>query len=201
MNTQTTRNKVTSRIYGNKRGWVFTSSDFGDMGSMPAVRRTLERLTQKEVIRRLARGLYDYPEIDPDLGVVAPDFYTGVRQAIARQTKSRTIPFGGYAANALGLNLDVPGKIIFLTDGSPKKVVIGKMPVIFKKTSPKNVAVSWEISGLVIQGLKYMKKRYVDSRVIDQLKRVLDNKQKDQLLQDITCAPAWIAKVIREVAN
>ena len=92
MNTQTIRNRVTSRIYGNKRGWVFTSSDFGDMGSMPAVRRTLERLTQKEVIRRLARGLYDYPEIDPDLGVVAPDFYTGVRQAIARQTKSRTIP-------------------------------------------------------------------------------------------------------------
>jgi hypothetical protein len=198
MNTQTIRNRVTSRIYGNKRGWVFTSSDFCDMGSMPAVRRTLERLTQKEVIRRLARGVYDYPQRGTVVPFLPPDYYEGVGKAIARQTKSRILPSGGYAANVLGLNLDVPAKIIFLTDGSARKVDVDGMPVVFKRTTHKNVAVSAEISGLVIQGLKYMKKRHVDSQVIDQLKRVLD---KNQLLRDISCAPAWIANIIREVVK
>ena len=186
MNTQTIDNKVTYRIYGNKRGWVFTTSDFCDIGSIIAVRKTLERLTQKEVIRRLGRGLYDYPILHQVIGKVPPDF-KDVGKAFARKNKCRVLPSGGYAANALGINLDVPAKTVFLTDGPARKIKCGNQEFFFKRTTPKSMAVSAEISGMVIHGLKYMRKRYVDSQVIDQLKRVLDKKQKDQLLQDISC--------------
>lgn len=200
MNTQTTRNKVTSRIYGKKRGWVFTSSDFCDIGSILAVRKTLERLTQKEVIRRLGRGLYDYPRLHQVIGKVAPN-YREVGKAFARKNKCRILPSGGYAANALGINLDVPAKTVFLTDGPTRKLKCGNREFFFVRTTPKSMAVSSEISGMVIHGLKYMKKRYVDSQVIDQLKRVLDKKQKYQILKDISCAPAWIAQVIKKVVT
>ena len=136
MNTQTIDSRVTNRIYWKNRGWVFTPSDFSDIGSLAAVRKTLERLTQKEVIRRLARGLYDYPERHIVIGKVAPD-YREVGKAISRQNKCRILPYGGYAANILGLNLDVPAKIIFLTDGSARKVVLGKLVIAFRKTTPK----------------------------------------------------------------
>ena len=63
--TQSIDNKVVSRIYGMKRGWVFTAAYFIDLGSRTAVAKTLERLAGSGTIRRLARGLYDYPQKHP----------------------------------------------------------------------------------------------------------------------------------------
>lgn len=200
MNTQTIDNKVTYRIYGNKRGWVFTPSSFYDIGSQFAVRKTLERLAKSGVIRRLAPGLYDYPKRHLVLGDLSPN-YQQIGIAIARQSKSRLQPSGAYAANLLGLSEQVPAKIIFLTDGSARKVVYGKQEIILKKTTPKNMAASGRISGLVIQALRYLGKTHVDSQVINQLKRRLNKKDKDQLMRDISCAPVWIGEVFRKVVK
>ena len=59
--TQSIYNKVVSRIYGKKMGWVFTNSRFLDLGHPKTVAKALERLADSGKIRRLARGLYDYP--------------------------------------------------------------------------------------------------------------------------------------------
>lgn len=42
-------------------GGSFTPSDFLDLGSRRAVDLTLHRLIQRKILRRLARGLYEYP--------------------------------------------------------------------------------------------------------------------------------------------
>ncbi len=65
---QSIDNKVISRIYGKGRGWCFTPNEFMDLGSRSSVDKALSRLTQKGTIRRLARGLYDYPKMHKDLG-------------------------------------------------------------------------------------------------------------------------------------
>lgn len=200
MHTQTIDNKVTYRIYGNKRGWVFTPSNFYDMGSQFAVRKTLERLAKTGIIRRLAKGLYDYPKRHPVLGVLSPD-YRQVGKAIARQNKLRLLPSGAYAANLLGLSEQVPARIIFLTDGYARKIAFGKQEIILQKTTPKNMAASGRISGLVIQALRYLGKAHVDSQTINKLKRLLSKKDKDQLLRDISCAPAWIGEIFRKVVK
>jgi hypothetical protein len=36
---------------------------------------------------------------------------------------------GAYAANLLGLSDQVPMKIVFLTDGSPRRIQLGKLPL------------------------------------------------------------------------
>ena len=131
MRTQPIDSKVTYRIYGNKRGWVFTPSSFYDVGSQFAVRKALERLVISGVIRRLSPGLYDYPKKHPVLGDLLPN-YAQIGRALAGQGKLRLQPSGGYAANLLGLTDQVPAKIIFLTDGSSRKVVIGKQEIILK---------------------------------------------------------------------
>ncbi len=200
MNTQSIDSRVTYRIYGNKRGWVFTPSSFYDIGSQFAVRKTLERLAKTGIIRRLAQGLYDYPKRHPVLGVLSPD-YRQVGRAIARQNKLRLQPSGAYAANLLGLSDQVPAKIIFLTDGYDRKIVFGKQEIVLKKTTPKNMAASGRISGLVIQALRYLGKAHVDSQTINKLKRLLSKKDKDQLLRDISCAPAWIGEIFRKVVK
>lgn len=53
-----TEKTVVSRIYGHGRGWAFSAKDFQDLGS---VDMALIRLHKAGKIRRVLRGIYDYP--------------------------------------------------------------------------------------------------------------------------------------------
>ena len=69
---QSIDSKILSRIYGRGKGCVVTPGDFLDLGSRQAVDLALHRLAKKGTLRRLARGLYDYPRIDMDLAPLSP---------------------------------------------------------------------------------------------------------------------------------
>ena len=69
---QSIDNKIISRIYGHKRGWVFTPAHFSDLGSRDAVASALRRYRQSGRIRQLARGLYDYPTAFADQMAYVP---------------------------------------------------------------------------------------------------------------------------------
>ena len=113
--------KLISRIYGNGRGKAFTPIDFASLGSRNAVRVALFRLAKRGVIRRLARGVYDYPVKHPELGLLNPS-PERVAEALARGSGLRLQPAGAFAANQLGLSEQVPARIVFLTDGAGRKV-------------------------------------------------------------------------------
>ncbi len=197
---QHTDDIVVSRIYGHGRGWVFTPNQFFDLGSHSAVRKALERLTKQGTIRRLSLGLYDYPKRHPTLGDLVPN-YEQIGKAFAGQHKLRLQPSGAYAANLLGLTDQVPAKIIFLTDGSNRKLTIYNQRIIFKRTTPKNMAAAGRISGLVIQALRHLGKVNVDDDIVDKLKARLSDADKKQLLKDITCAPAWIGAIFKRMVE
>ena len=108
-------NKIKERIYSKRRGFVFTKSLFLDLGSHAAVAKALERLAESGTIRRLARGLYDYPQKHPALGDL-PANYGRIAQALAGRDNLKIQPSGAYAANLLGLTEQVAARIIFLTE-------------------------------------------------------------------------------------
>ena len=64
---------ILRRIRAKKRGWVFTPKNFTDIALRSAIDVTLHRLIKKGVIRKLDKGIYDYPIIHPKLGILAPD--------------------------------------------------------------------------------------------------------------------------------
>ena len=195
---QSIDSRTLSRIYGKKRGWVFTPIHFLDLGSRTAIDQALGRLAKSGTIRRLARGLYDYPKNHPDFGDLPPN-YERIAQALAGRDNLKIQPSGAYAANLLGLTEQVPAKIVFLTDGPNRKVKAGKRKIVLKRTTPKNMATAGKISGLVIQALRYLKRNYVDSTVIEKLKSRLTEKDKKQLMNDICYAPAWIGGIFRQL--
>ena len=191
--------KVVSRIYGHGRGWVFTPNHFKDLGSRDAVASALKRHKQSGLIRQLARGVYDYPKIDPELGLLEPST-DDIAQALAGRDATRLQPSGAYAANLLGLSTQVPMKIVYLTDGRPRTVQIGKRQITLKQTTPRNMATAGKISGLVIQALRHLGGRHVDAATIEAVKKRLSAADRKRLLADIRHAPAWIADIIRKVA-
>jgi hypothetical protein len=196
---QSIDSKILSRIYGRGKGCVVTPGAFLDLGSRQAVDLALHRLAKKETLRRLARGLYDYPRTDPDLGLLSPTT-DAIVKALKGRDKILLQPSGGYAANLLGLSDQVPMKIVFLTDGPARRVQLGKQVIMLKHTTPRTMATAGRVSGLVIQALRHIGQRHVDDAVVARLQKRLSADDRKQLLQDIRYAPAWIAAILRRVA-
>jgi len=152
------------------------------------------------VIHRIARGLYLYPQTHPKLGVLSPTS-DQIATALAGKDDLRIQPSGAYAANLLGLSEQVPAKVVFLTDGTNRKVKVGNQEIILKQTTPKNMATARRISGLVIQALRYLGKERVDDAVVETLARRLTPDDRRQLMKDIRHAPAWIGTIFRRLAE
>src|SRR5260370_40024238 len=117
-----TRN-VLGRVKSGTQGAVFTPKAFSDLGNRAAVDQALSRLTKAGEIRRISRGVYDVPQNHPTLGPLSPD-PDSVARAIADQAGYRLQPTPSRAANALGLSSQVPAQIVYLIDGTSRKIKI-----------------------------------------------------------------------------
>jgi hypothetical protein len=197
---QSIDNKLISMVYGRGRGFVFTPKLFSSLGDPRVVGTVLTRLSRKGTIRRLARGLYDYPRKHDQLGLLAPSI-DDVAHALKGRDAVRLQPSGAYAANLLGLSDQVPMRVVFLTDGLSKNVKLGKQEIILKRTTPRNMATAGRTSGLVIQALRHLGQRHTDDTVLHALKSRLSGDDKKQLIKDLQYAPAWIADIMRNIAK
>lgn len=188
-----------ARIRRREDGWVFSATDFVDLGSRAAADKALSRMTTGGLIRRVARGLYDVPQQHPVVGTTPPriDLFA---QAMAGKTASRLQPSGAYAANLLGLSEQVPAKVVFLTDGRSKRVRLGSLEIVLKQTTPRNMATAGTVSGSVIQALRYLGKDQVNDETVKRLYRRLSADDRKQLRKDLVYAPAWIREIIRRLA-
>ena len=172
--------RIIYRIRAKGRGWVFSPSHFLDFGSRKAVDLALFRLVNRGTIRRLARGIYDYPKIHPQLGALSPSI-DSVAKLIAEKNNSQLKITGAEAANALGLSTQVPARIVYLTDGPSRKIKIGKQTIELRHASPKKMATAGKASGTVIQALQYIGKENVNSEMVSKIKETLSGDDKKQL--------------------
>lgn len=196
---QSIDSKLLSRVYGAGKGSVFTQGGFLDLGSRAAVDKALSRLAQKGTLRRLARGLYDYPKTHPELGILTPD-PDRVARAIAGKFATRLQPSGAYATNLLGLSEQVPAKIVFLTDGPSRTVKIGRQEIQLRHTTPRNMAAAGRLSGLLVQAFRHLGQAHITPERIGHLKRTLPAKERQRLLNDLRLAPAWMHPLFRELS-
>lgn len=197
---QTIDAKLISRIYGTGRGSAFTPNDFLDLGGRDAVDKALSRMAAKGTIRRLARGLYEYPREHAELGTLSPDIEK-VAKALAGKDRIRLQPAGAYATNLLGLSEQVPAKVVFLTDGPSRTVKIGRQEIQLRRTTPRNMAAAGRLSGLLMQALRHLGKEHINEARVEHLKRTLPTTERQQLLKDLRLAPVWMHPLFRELAG
>ena len=189
--------KIIVKVRSAKRGALFFVQDFIIFGTSKAVAKALERLVAKGDMTRVARGIYAQLKEDPILGVIAPTAEE-IAEAISRRDNARVTPTGILALNALGLSTQVPMNIVFLTDGADRAIQIGKQKIIFKRTSPRNLAAIGPISSLVIQALREIGKDKVTKDDIKSILQCLKKEAPYRLLHDIKLAPEWIRVIMRQ---
>ena len=197
---QNLEEKILSRFYGRGRGHVATQKFFLDLGSRDGVDKALSRLAQSGKLRRIARGLYEYPRTSPQLGELSPDL-DKVATAMAGREGIRLQETGAYAANLLHLSEQVPMKIVFLTDGISKKTTIGNQTIELRKASPKRMQLAGKISGLVFEALREIGKDHITDQHVTTLQNTLTLNQKGKVLNDLREAPAWMHTHIRKIAE
>jgi len=190
-------NKIFESLKSREKGIVIFVSDFLDYGNSESVKKALLRLNEKEIIVRLAHGIYLYPKVDKELGILFPST-EDIALAIARRDKVRIIPTGVQALNKLGLSTQVPMKLVYLTDGGTRNIKVGKRTISFRNTSPKNLLMKGEISSLVIQALKTIGNSKLDDSTLLKILKILKKEKKDNIINDAKLAPVWISKILTQ---
>lgn len=191
-----TDDKIEQKIKSLKQGTIVFTEDFQKYGSSGAVKVALHRIVKKGLLHNLARGIYAKPTFSTLLNKEVLPGAEEVAIAIAKRDKARLLPTGVYAQNALGLSTQIPLRIVYLTDGSPRTVKIGKRTIQFKKTTPKNLALKGDISKLVVQALKDIGKDKATPQELEKIQSLLLNENKQNLKHDIALAPQWIAELM-----
>ena len=190
--------KILLRVKKCETGKIYFPADFAAYGESKSILKALERLTNSKKLIRLSRGIYYYPKIDKDLGlgILYPSSET-IAYGIAKRDKARIVPTGLYALNRLGLSTQVPMNIIYLTDGSPRKINLkdGKS-ILFKHTAPKNLAFQSELIMLIVFALKELTKERITQEHLDKIKSLLQNEPKERVMADVDLMPSWIRSII-----
>jgi hypothetical protein len=170
------------------------------MGSDEAVRKALSRLEEQNKIRRICRGLYDYPKyselLDKELG---PD-YDLIAQAIARKFGWTIRPSGVTALNYLGLSTQVPAQILYLSDGPNKVFKAGPWTIRFKNTALKEIKLKPKAS-LMVQAIKSLGRDQFDDARIAQFRKAFSEDDSRQILKDTSMITDWVYEVIRKICE
>lgn len=196
---QTMRDQIVTRIERLPKGDAFSAKDFLDIASRGTIDMALASLTRSGAIRRVRRGLYDVPRVNPDLGgELSPDIDKAA-QAIARRQRWKIVPEGAWAANLLGLSTQVPAKIVYLTDGPSKTVPIGRRTIHLKHAGPKTMTGLEGKSALVVQSLRHLGKEGIRPQEISKLRVLLSPAEKRRFLSDARFGVDWIYQVAKRI--
>lgn len=194
--------KMLSKIYGYGKGYAFSSSDFIKDFSINNIDKALSTLAQQNKIRRIARGLYDYPKYSEFLKQELSADIDQAARAIARKFNWQIEISGESALNLLGLSTQVPAKYIYLSNGPNRSYLIqDTMRLEFKKSALKNIGFKYKESSIIVQALKSLGKENITDDTITHIKAYLDPKLYEKILNDTKTATTWIYETIKIICQ
>lgn len=197
---QSIDDKILSNIKKRGRGAIFFANDMVQYGQRQSVLKALERMAAAGTILRVARGIYCYPKIDKELGlgILYPSL-DEIAQAVAKRDKARIAPTGVYALNVLGLSTQVQMNVVYLTDGTARRLKVGNgKGILFKHTAPKNLAFKSKTAMYITSALKELGQSGVTQEHKAKIKEILQEEEKENVLSDAALIPSWIMDIIKE---
>lgn len=192
--------KLRKQVEKRGRGAVFVTREFLALGSRAAVDEALSHLAREGIIRRLGRGLYDYPCLHPTLGPVPADA-DQIAAALARKTGSRIQSTGARAANALGLSTQVAARPVYLTDGRRRTVQVGGQVIELRHAAPRALAGAGRIEGTVIQALRHLGPEQIGAGTVERLRQALTPREKAALRRVALSAPGWLVPILLKIGQ
>ena len=198
---QSIENKIVGRIYGTGRGWAFSQSDFADLGPRAAVDKSLQRLAAKGTIRRVMRGIYDYPEYSKRLNMTVGTDMDQVARALARKFRWNIQTTGMAALNLLGLSTHVQGRYAYMSDGPNRKYDLDGKELTFVHTAVRDSGFKLRESALLVESLKALGPDRTTDDTLKALRRTVPEELKPKILKDTRTAVAWVRDALLNVCR
>jgi hypothetical protein len=186
---------IEAKVKRSKPGQIFLPSDFKDLGTSTAIRKTLSRLVDQKVLVRMGQGIYVVPIHDKLFGEVLPSMEE-IAASLAEKEHVKIMPTGQYALNKIGLSNQVPMKMVFLTNGTKKNITIGKSSMVFQPTTTKKLAMVGSISSLLFLGLEELDLNRLTESEIEKIINLLKKEDQNNLKHDLKLAPARISDFV-----
>lgn len=189
-------------ISGHGRGWAFSSNDLIKKFERQQIDNVLSDLVKAKKIRRVSRGIYDYPkysellkkELSPDIEQVA--------RAIGRKFNWRIEVSGESALNILNLSTQIQAKYIYLSDGPNKSYkLFNDVEIEFKKSVLKDIGFRYKESSLIVQALKSLGKEHITDEIIEKIKEQIEPKMYEKILKDTQSTTVWVYEIIKQICK
>lgn len=191
------KNSVMKSIDKSPPHSIFFISDYAQLGSAETIRKILYEATLTGVLEKAGHGIFIKPKHSRFGHVPVP--LEKIAREIAERDKCEILPTGDTAANLIGLSTQVPMNLSYITTGSTRIIKIGERKISFRHASPKNFVAKGRAIPLLIQGLREVGEENITSSDIDAIKRFIDNQEDPYFQEDLTLAPVWIQKIIKNL--
>lgn len=198
---QSIENKLFYIIKGTGRGYVFSAADFSDKFNGATVDWVLSSLVLQNKIRRVIRGVYDFPKYSELLNQYLSPEIDKVAHTLARKFKWRIEPSGDTALYLLGLSTQVPARYVYHSDGPKREYDVLGNQLEFKKIALKNIGFKYAESALLVQGFKSLGKDNISAEIIAALKQKIDSKLYPKIIKDTKTVTDWVYSVIKQVCQ
>ena len=144
-------------------------------------------------IKRVRRGIYVCPVINPHVGEVPPSTYE-ILKVITAATGEVLQVQGAEAAKLLGLSTQAPQRESYLTSGRSRKIMINNQEIKLKHVSPKKLILAGSQAGIAITAW-YLGKEEVTINTIETIKKRITIEEFHKLLNTKKLMPARMAYV------
>lgn len=198
---QSINNKILSRIYGRGKGWAFTPGEFVGEFDRQQIDNALSDLTREGKIRRICRGMYDYPKFSDLLGQELSPDHDQVARAFARKFNWRILPSGDAVLNLLRLSNQIPGKYIYLSDGPNRKYSISNYTLEFKKTALKEIGFTHRESGLIVQAIKTLGRERITHEVLEKIRNQIKPDMYEKIMKDTKTVTGWVYDYVKDICQ
>jgi len=197
---KTTAQQIKARIHGRGRGAIFGPKDFLDLASHETARQTLLRLMEEGMIRRLKRGIYEYPQMSALFKAPAKPDPNEVAKTIARTHGWTILPSGDTALNMLGLSTQVPAQWQYFSDGPSKTYEWEGGTLRFKHRAIKETSNLSPSTALLVQALKALGKKRVDRSITEKIMAKMSEKDLARATHEAQYATSWVYEIIKAMA-
>ncbi len=190
------KDRILAIITRKGPGWIFSAQDFMPEFKRYEIDTTLKTLADNGAIRKICRGIYDYPAYSELLKQpTAPDMY-GVAKAFASKFRWQIYPSGDTALNYFGLSTQIPAKLVFISNGPRRTLETPFGTIYFKHSALRETSFRYMESGLVVQALREIGQANLTEDISARIKGKFSERLLDKVRHDITPAANWIQQAI-----
>lgn len=198
---KTTGDYILKRMRKAEKGAAFTAKDFLDLAGYEAAKKSLGRLADTGTLRRILRGVYDFPAYSPVKKGPATPRPDAVAHAIARAHGWTLIPTGETALNLLGLSTQVPAQWQYCSNGPTKCYQWPGGNVLLKHCAGRQTSGLASKTILIVQALKALGRDAVTDEVLGFLRHRLTVTECRQAVSETRHLPIWMQSAIKCLAE